>query len=129
MRLFNYPYAPAFVQRVEVLRGPGAATGVRSEPGGTVNIVTRQPQLADLGSVYLGGGSQGSFETSIDLNRVLSQENELAARITATRSDASEWRHVPDRLDGIKFGVAKSDGDRYHLRAGIEATNQTYRPD
>ncbi len=129
VRLSNYPYVPAFVDSVEVLRGPGAARGVRSEPGGTVDIVTRQPQLANFGSVYLGAGGQGAFETSIDLNRVLSQENELAARVTATRSDASEWRHVPDKLDGIKFGIAKSDGDRYHLRAGIEATNQSYRPD
>lgn len=129
VRLSNYPYVPAFVQSVEVLRGPGAATGVRSEPGGTVDIVTRRPELADFGSVYLGGGSQGAFETSVDLNRVLSQDDELAARITATRSDASQWRHVPDRLDGIKFGIAKSDGGRYHLRAGIEATNQAYRPD
>ncbi|MBU1358586.1 MAG: TonB-dependent siderophore receptor [Gammaproteobacteria bacterium] len=129
VRLSNYPYVPAFVQSVDVLRGPGAAIGVRSEPGGTVNIVTRQPQMANFGSVLLGAGSHGAFETSVDLNRVLSQDNELAARVTATRSDNSEWRHVRDRLDGIKFGIAKSDGDRYHLRAGVEATNQTYQPD
>ena len=129
VRLSNYPYVPAFVQRVEVLRGPGSAVGVRSEPGGTVNIVTRQPELANFGSIYIGGGSHGAFETSVDQNRVLSEENELAVRVTATKSDGSAWRHVSDKLDGIKFGIAKSDGDRYHLRAGVEAINQTYRPD
>ncbi len=129
VRLSNYPFVPAFLDRIEVLRGPGAALGVRSEPGGTVNLVTRQPQLADFGGVTLGAGSHGARETSIDLNRVLSAENELAARLSATHSAASEWRHVPDRLDGVRFGVAKSDGDRYHLRANVEATNQTYRPD
>ena len=129
VRLSNYPFVPAFLERVEVLRGPGAALGMRSEPGGTVNLVTRQPRLADFGSITLGAGSQGARETTIDLNRVLSAENELAARLTATRSEASEWRQVPDRLDGLRFGLAKSDGDRYHLRATIEATNQTYRPD
>ena len=129
VRLSNYPYVPAFVDRVEVLRGPGAAIGVRSEPGGTVNIVTRQPLPANFGSVLVRVGSHGEFESSLDVNRVLSAENELAARLSATRSDASEWRHVPDRLDGLKFGLAKSDGERWHLRAGVEATNQTYRPD
>lgn len=129
VRLSNYPFVPAFLERVEVLRGPGAALGVRSEPGGTVNLVMRQPQLADFGSVTLGAGSHGARETSIDLNRVLSAEHELAARISATRSESSEWRHVPDRLDGVRFGIAQSDGDRYHLRAAVEATNQTYRPD
>lgn len=129
VRLSNYPYVPAFVDHVEVLRGPGAAIGVRSEPGGTVDIVTVQPRLANFGSISMGGGSRDAIETSVDLNRVLSQEKELAARITATKSNASEWRHVADRLEGVKFGIAKSDGDRYHLRAGVEATNQTYQPD
>ena len=129
VRLSNYPYVPAFIERVEVLRGPGAAVGVRSEPGGTVNIVTRQPLLANFGSVLVRVGSHGEFESSLDVNRVLSTDNELAARVSATRSDASEWRHVPDRVDGLKFGLAKSDGDRYHLRVGFEATNQTYKAD
>lgn len=129
VRLSNYPYAPAFVESVDVLRGPGAVAGVRSEPGGTVSLRTRQPELRDFGSVLISAGSDRAQEVSLDLNRVLSAEQELAVRATATRSNASEWRHVPDRLDGIKLGVAKSDGPRYHLRAGVEATNQTYRPD
>lgn len=129
VRLSNYPYTPAFVDSVDVLRGPGAAVGVRSEPGGTVNITTRQPQLKNFGSVLLSAGTANAGELSVDLNRVLSPENELAARITATRSQSSEWRHVPDRLDGVKLGLAKSDGARYHLRASVEATNQTYQPD
>lgn len=129
VRLSNYPFTPAFVETVDVLRGPGAAVGVRSEAGGTVNIVTKQPQMSNFGSVLIGRGSQGALETSVDLNRVLSQENEVAGRLIITRSDASEWRHVPDKLDGVKMGIAKNDGDRLHLRAGFEATNQTYQPD
>ena len=129
VRLSNYPYVPAFVQSVDVLRGPGAAIGVRSEPGGSVNIVTKQPELRNFGSVLLGKGGQDAGEATVDLNRVLSEQDELAARIIVTRSDASRWRHVPDRLDGLKLGIAKSDGNLYHLRAGLEATNQTYRPD
>ena len=129
VRLSNYPYSQAFVDVVDVLRGPGAAVGVRSEPGGTVNIVTKQPQMENFGSVLMGRGGHGALETSVDLNRVLSQDREFAARIIATRSDSSEWRHVPDRLAGLKLGVAKNDGDRMHLRANLEATDQTYQPD
>ena len=129
VRLSNYPYVPAFVERVDVLRGPGAAAGVRSEPGGTVSLATHQPRLANFGSVHLGAGSAAAQESAFDLNRMLSQEDEWAARITATHSHASEWRHVPDRLGGLKLGLAKSDGGRYRLRAGAEATDQTYRPD
>ncbi|EJE51443.1 TonB-dependent siderophore receptor [Acidovorax sp. CF316] len=129
VRLSNYAFVPAFTESVDVLRGPGAAIGLRSEPGGSVNIVTRQPELANFGSANLGGGAHGALDATVDLNRVLSAEQELAARLTVTRSTASEWRHVPDRLDGVKLGVAKSDGERYHLRLGVEATDQAYRPD
>lgn len=129
VRLSNYPYVPAFVESVEVLRGPGSAIGVRSEPGGTVNLSTRRPRMADFGSVYGALGRHGEHELSVDLNRVLSKEDEWAARLIATRSAASEWRHVADRLDGIKLGVAKGGGERYHLSAGVEVTNQRYEPD
>jgi iron complex outermembrane receptor protein len=128
VRLSNYPYVPAFIDSVDVLRGPGAAVGVRSEPGGTVNIVTRQPGMEDTGAVLLSAGTHGAREVTVDINRVLSGDA-LALRVIATRSEASQWRHVPDRLDALKLGVAKSDGQRYHLRAGFEAVNQVYQPD
>lgn len=129
VRLSNYAFVPAFSESVDVLRGPGAAIGLRSEPGGSVNIVTRQPELANFGSVSLGGGGHGALDTTLDVNRMLSAEQELAARLIVTRSAASEWRRVPDKLDGLKLGIAQSDGARYHLRLGVEATDQRYRPD
>lgn len=129
VRLSNYPYVPAFVDSVDVLRGPGAAVGVRSEPGGTVDIVTRQPHMRDASTILAASGAHGAGELSVDLNRVLSAGAGVAARIVATRSRASAWRHVQDRLDGVKLGVARDGGARYHLRAGFEATNQAYRPD
>ena len=128
-RLSNYPYVPAFIDSVDVLRGPGAAIGVRSEPGGTVNIVTRQPHGANAASMLLSAGQHGARELTLDVNRVLSAEDELSTRLIATRSQASQWRHVPDTLDALKLGLAKSDGARYHVRAGVEAINQVYQPD
>lgn len=128
-RLSNYPYVPAFIESVDVLRGPGAALGVRSEPGGTVNLSTKQAQLANFGSVYLRAGSADAREASVDINRVLLDEQRLAARVIVTRSESSQWRHVPDKLDGIKLGLATADAQRYQIRLGFEATNQTYQPD
>ena len=129
VRLSNYPFTAAFVESIDVLRGPGAALGVRSEPGGTVNLVTKQPRLANFGSVSAGVGNAGALAWSADINRVLNAEQELAARLVLTRSHASEWRHVPDQLEGLKLGIAKSDGARYHLRAGAELIRQRYQPD
>lgn len=128
-RLSNYPFVPAFVDSVQVLRGPGAVVGTRSEPGGTVQILTKQPEFSNSGSVSVGIGEYGARETAVDINRVLSAENELAARLVVNHSESSEWRGAPDRLDGVKLGLAKSDGDKYHLRLGVEIIDQRYRPD
>jgi len=129
VRMSNYPYVPAFIDSVDVLRGPGSAVGVRSEPGGTVNLVTRQPTMVNAGAVLVSAGEHAAREYTADLNRILSVDHALAARIIVTRSDASQWRHVPDRLEAVKLGIAQGDGRRYRLRAGVEAINQSYRPD
>ncbi len=73
-RLSNYPFVAAFVESLDVLRGPGAALGLRSEPGGTVNLVSKQPELSNFGSVGVGAGTSGALELSADINRVLSAE-------------------------------------------------------
>jgi iron complex outermembrane receptor protein len=129
VRLSNYPYVPAFVERVDVLRGPGAAFGVRSEPGGTVNLATHRPRLGDAASVHARLGSHGAREFSVDVNRTLDAERGLVARAIATRSEASEWRHVPDALNGVKLGLAALGDPGLAARIGFEATNQRYRPD
>jgi len=129
VRLSNYPFVAAFVDSVDVLRGPGAALAVRSEPGGSVNLRTRQPELRNFGALQAGIGENAEQQLSVDLNRVLSEEHGIAARVIAVRSRASEWRGVPDQLDGVKLGLSKTERKRYSIGIGFEATNQTYRPD
>ncbi|MEC4589649.1 TonB-dependent siderophore receptor [Nitrospirillum amazonense] len=128
-RLSNYAFVPAFVEQVDVLRGAGAAIGTRAEPGGTVNVVTKAPELRDFGAVGVEIGENNARDAYADLNRVISASDELAVRLVADHSAADQWRHVPDRLDGAKLSIAKGGGDTYHLRVGVEATNQTYQPD
>lgn len=129
VRLSNYPFVAAFVDSVDVLRGPGAALAVRSEPGGSVNLRTRQPELRNFGTLQAGIGENEEHQVSVDLNRVLSEEHGIAARVIAVRSRASEWRGVPDELDGVKLGLSKTERGRYRIGIGFEATNQTYQPD
>jgi len=129
VRLSNYAFTPAFVDQINVLRGPGAAASTRSEPGGTVELVTKSAQLSDFGMAYARIGQNHARETWIDVNRVLSREHGLAGRLILISSAEDEWRHVKDELDGLKLGLSKSDGDRYRVNFDFEATNQTYNPD
>lgn len=128
-RLSNYPFVAAFVDSVDVLRGPGAALAVRSEPGGSVNLRSQRPELRDFSTLQASVGEHDEQQFSIDLNRTLHEERGIAARVIAVRSRASEWRGVPDQLDGIKLGLSKTERNRYQAGIGFEATNQTYQPD
>ncbi|CAL4869458.1 Metal-pseudopaline receptor CntO (plasmid) [Asticcacaulis sp. MM231] len=128
-RLSNYGYAQGFIGRIDVVRGAGATAAVRSEPGGTVDIITKTPQLRDFSSVYGLIGAHNQSEAWYDTNFVISKDKELAARLVLGHSSASEWRHVSDTLDGVKFAIAKSHSDAYHLLFDFEGTNQSYQPD
>jgi hypothetical protein len=52
-------------------------------------------EISSAPAALLSTGSAKARELSADLNRLLSAEQGLATRVTATQSHASEWRHVP----------------------------------
>lgn len=129
VRLSNYGYASAFVERLDVVRGAGALTAVRTEPGGSVNVVTKTPQPRTFASAYAQVGAHNQGEAYLDGNLVLSAQNELATRLILTRSTSSEWRDAKDELSGLKWSISKSHADLYRVLFDFEATDQTYEPD
>ena len=56
-RGFSGPRDVSNIDYIEVLKGPGSALYGRSEPGGTVNIVTKKPQFDSQGEIKLSLGS------------------------------------------------------------------------
>jgi iron complex outermembrane receptor protein len=55
------------VERVEVLKGPGSALYGNGDPGGTINLITKQPLETPLYSLYGSGGSFGTHLEAVDL--------------------------------------------------------------
>ena len=45
------------IQAIEVIKGPGSALFGRSEPGGTINIITKKPQFYEEGYIQATAGS------------------------------------------------------------------------
>ncbi|ODS14853.1 hypothetical protein BCD66_06890 [Pseudoalteromonas tetraodonis] len=70
-RGFSGPRDVSNIEYIEVLKDPGSALYGRSEPGGTVNIVTKKPQFEQQGELKLSLGSdnfnrvEGDYTTSI----------------------------------------------------------------
>ncbi len=55
------------VERIEVLKGPGSALYGSGEPGGIVNLISKQPLEKPLYSLYGSGGSFGTHREAVDL--------------------------------------------------------------
>ena len=70
----------AGIERIEVLKGPAAALLGRGEPGGTVNLVTKQAQIGDtFGTVSAQFGSFDRLRSEADIN--IAVTGALSARL------------------------------------------------
>ncbi|MCU8080705.1 TonB-dependent siderophore receptor [Shewanella sp. SM103] len=81
------------VAYVEILKGPGSALYGRSEPGGTVNIVTKKPQYETSGYLKASAGSFDQYRLEGDVTSGLTDN--LAFRINGAWQEYDSFRdHV-----------------------------------
>jgi iron complex outermembrane receptor protein len=75
---------------IEILKGPGSALYGRSEPGGTINMVTRKPQFAAEGYLKVSSGSFSQHRLEGDFTDALTEQ--LAFRISGAVQDYGSFR-------------------------------------
>jgi iron complex outermembrane recepter protein len=74
---------PNTIERVEVLKGPASVLYGNLEPGGLVNLVTKQPLSDLLYSAELTVGQFNLYQPSIDLSGPLTADKKLLYRLNA----------------------------------------------
>ena len=80
------------VERVEVLKGPGSILYGRSEPGGLVNFVTKQPLDTSYYSLRQQFGSFDHYRTNIDATGPLTANKDLAYRFNLGYQDNNSFQ-------------------------------------
>lgn len=65
-RGFNAPRDLAPIERIEFLKGPASALYGSTEPGGTLNMVSKRPQWRAAHSLELYAGSYGFWRGAVD---------------------------------------------------------------
>lgn len=96
----------AGIERIEVLKGPSAAIFGRGEPGGTINLVTKQARIGDtFGDVALQYGSFDHLRGEADLN--LAVTDNLSVRLIGYAEDADSFR---DTIEETRWGLLPSIG-------------------
>ncbi|MEC7932332.1 MAG: TonB-dependent siderophore receptor [Pseudomonadota bacterium] len=104
----------AGIERVEVLKGPAAALIGRGEPGGTINLVTKQAEVGrSFGTATLQYGSYDRVRADADANLALT--NGVSARLIGYYEEGDSFRdYVHQTRWGFlpSIGVALSDRTR-----------------
>jgi iron complex outermembrane recepter protein len=97
--LYTLPFAG--IDRVEVLKGPAAILYGSLEPGGIVNIISKQPESAPSHQVQQQFGSFGLFRTSIDSTGPLNADGTVAYRFDG--SFDNEGSSIQDIFNNSRF--------------------------
>ncbi|WP_151638797.1 TonB-dependent siderophore receptor [Noviherbaspirillum aerium] len=98
-RGFNAPRDTANVERIEFLKGPAASLYGTSEPGGTINVVTKKPLWKAAHSVELYAGTDDFYRTSIDTTGPLGER--VAYRLNAAVENRGSFREHVDAQRAI----------------------------
>ncbi|HZY33366.1 MAG TPA: TonB-dependent receptor plug domain-containing protein, partial [Rhodanobacter sp.] len=104
------------IEQVEVAKGPAGTDYGRTAPAGSVNLVSKQPQLGDGISGSLGYGSGQHRRATADWNQTLGEHS--AFRLNAMGQDSG----VPgrDKVESNRWGIAPS------LAFGLKTPTRVY---
>lgn len=85
----------ADVDHVDIMKGPASLLYGRTEPGGLVNVVTKQPPATALVSIEQRTGSFGRTDTLLDAGGPLSSGQSLLYRLNTAWESGGSFRQVP----------------------------------
>jgi iron complex outermembrane receptor protein len=82
------------VERVEVLKGPSSVLYGRLDPGGVINVVTKQPQAVFHHNVQLRTGQYDYVEGRFDSTGPLNGSKSLLYRLNASDETSGSYRDL-----------------------------------
>ncbi|WP_411034841.1 TonB-dependent siderophore receptor [Shinella sp. BYT-45] len=124
--ILEEPYA---FERVEVLKGANSTGFGVSDPGGSVNYVSKTPKSARFGEVYATGGSFAHKEAGFDFGDNITADDTLSYRLTGKfqRSDA-EYDYSRDDENFIMGGLTWRPTDATSLTFVFDHLNRDGTP-
>jgi catecholate siderophore receptor len=99
----QYSRETAFLESVEVLKGPSSMLFGRGSTGGVINQVTKQPNRRESASVSASIGTESYYRWTADFNQPIGES--AAFRISAFGHTNESTR---DTVDSERYGIAPS---------------------
>jgi iron complex outermembrane receptor protein len=97
-RSFSSPLT-SNLEKVEVVKGPASALYGNTEPGGTINNVTKKPQAIERKSVSVASGSFQTSRISTDFTGPLNEDKTLLYRLNTAYQNTATFRDLQERAD------------------------------
>jgi iron complex outermembrane receptor protein len=80
------------IERVEILKGPASVTFASTDPGGSINMVTKKPLSEDRKEISLSAGSFRTMRGTLDFTGPLNSSKTLLYRLNAAYQEAGSFR-------------------------------------
>ncbi|MEM6433017.1 MAG: TonB-dependent siderophore receptor [Cyanobacteria bacterium P01_D01_bin.115] len=115
----------ANLERIEVLRGPASILYGNVEPGGVINLVTKQPLDTPFAEMTTQIGSYGLFRPTLDVKGPLDAEGNIRYRLNAAYERADGFRDYDTEVDRVFIApvIAIDLSDRTDLTLDLEYLN------
>ena len=81
-----------YVEKMEVIKGPASAMFANTDPGGTVNIITKKPLNEDRKSVMLSTGSYNTTRIATDFTGPIDSAKTFLYRLNLAYQNAGSFR-------------------------------------
>jgi iron complex outermembrane recepter protein len=109
------------IEQVEVLRGPASVLFGNVEPGGIINVVTRQPLSEPYYNLAFEAGNYDFYQPSIDLSGPLTEDDTLLYRFIASYQSSESYQDFVDtELITIAPSITLNLGERTRLNLYYE---------
>jgi iron complex outermembrane recepter protein len=86
----------ADIDSIEIVKGPASLLYGRTEPGGLINVITKQPLATPRLSIEQQAGSFGRTSTLFDAGGPIVADSSLQYRFNAAWERGGSFRDIPD---------------------------------
>ena len=112
------------VERIEVLRGPASVLFGAGEPGGIINVITRQPLDEPTYTLAFEAGNRGLYQPSIDLSGPLTADDTVLYRLIGSYQGSGDFQGFADnRVATIAPSLTVNLGERTEIDLYYEYTD------
>lgn len=85
-----------YVERIEVIKGPASALFANTDPGGTINTVTKKPLDEARKSISFTTGSYNTYRTAMDFTGPMNDSKTMLYRLNLAYQNAESFRILQD---------------------------------